>query len=601
MDSVIRLPSQQSLFNAQNTLVDLIIPGSSGIYDLSQSFVSILTRLSPTKSTVAASAGLIAGSGEDNGIYDVRLHFKHHVGAGLSIYDTTATPIECLVSSCSMMSASKGMVEDIRRSDVLRGTLSAYQKDLDSRQAEALTTWAGAAKDQPWVHGQYVDLYGEGTLRSSEITHEIRIQLKDLFDAGRFDSWDSSVYGDTRIHLELNLGQVQATQCQGLADPTWQASYQRRVVNGASGDLDFANFGYRTARPDPTLPLATKDIGTGTNPNISLTSLTMQTVYDSLEDSPWWVGQDVSIGVVNTGAQTNGLLVTKPFGETLAAGNVTPTAGQLRRAIITSLEFGVAGTGLVTMNFGGPVVVVGLQGGGEGGTLAINVIGSDTAGAALDTAEGKVGNAAPISYEAVELVATMRSDMAPGQAPKEHQYSHFVNQADTFSQQTGIQRTYQIPSNTTAVVIAVTNPGADHSSFLGSATVFDYRFTIDGVQVTNRPVPYREVGNGAFTTLRGGSLHYDLVMKTFLNIGENARYQSLKESVYDQIIPVGQLGNASGGQGFNGTNKDPLKACFLLCCPIPMKEMPSQLLLELGGNFNGGANLQIYSYVTSNI
>ena len=132
MESVLRLPAQQSLFNTTNTLVDLMIPGSSGVYDLSQSFVAIQTRLTPEKSAV----DLIAGSGQDNGVYDVRLHFKHKTGAhtvaAASIYDNTATPIECLVSSCSMISASRGAVEDIRRADILRGTLSVYQKDLDS-------------------------------------------------------------------------------------------------------------------------------------------------------------------------------------------------------------------------------------------------------------------------------------------------------------------------------------------------------------------------------------------------------------------------------------------------------------------------------------
>ena len=234
MENVIKLPAQQSLFNANNNLVDIIIPGSMGVVDLSQSFVSILTRVTNEAGTAVARMDGHAG---EVGVYDTRLHFLHNNGskavANKRIYDNTATPIECLVSSASMISASRGTVEDIRRADILRGTLSVYQKDLDSRQAEALTTWAGACKDTPFVHGNYIEMFGEGSLKSREATHEIRLPLKDLFDAGRFTEYDTSVYGDTRIHLELNLSNVIATQCCGKADPTWLANYQGRT--GAAG------------------------------------------------------------------------------------------------------------------------------------------------------------------------------------------------------------------------------------------------------------------------------------------------------------------------------------------------------------------------------
>ena len=615
MESVLKLPAQQALFDVNNNLVDIVIPGSSGIYDLSQSFVSILTRVIPEKSTVA----LIAGQTRDDGIYDVRLHFKHHTGAAeldaggvpKSVYDNTATPVECLVNSCSMHSASKGMVEDIRRADILRGTLSCYQKDLDSRQAEALTTWAGAAKDTPWSHGQYVELYGEGTLNSREIPHEIRLPLKDLFDAGRFTAWDSSVYGDTRIHLELNLGQVLATQ--NLAEnQSWNSSaYQDRVTATGDPDPQFLYVaaqvpGFQAATPDRVIIAPSATAGAG------ISSLTMCVKYDSLEDSPWWVGQDVGIQALNIGGVNGslGLGMDLPFaGEEIpySTGYANIQGGAIGRAIIDSITFD-AFTGLVTLNFDGDVVKVGAQGDGTGGTvtgggtLLIRVYGSDTAGTLADFAANpkKYGNAAAISYEAVELVATIRSDMAPGSAPLEHQYSHFVNQADQFSNTSSMQRTYQIPANCSAVLVAVTNTSQDFSSFLGSAQVNEYRFTIDGEQVTNRPVPYHDVSPaGVFANKQGSSLHYDLIQKTFLNMGVNGRYESLKECVYDQFIPTGTDGDAgSGGKGFVLRKDDPLKPAFFIATPVPLKETPSQILLEMDGNFPDGAALQIYSYVT---
>lgn len=576
-ESVLRIPAQQSLFNSNNNLVDIIIPGGTGVYDLSNSYVAILTRLTDIGPDATA---LIAGTGADDGVYDVRLKFKHHVGAQPSNYDDSATPIECLVQSCSMHSAVKGAIEDIRRSDILRGTLSVYKEDLDSRQAKALTTWAGAAKDQPWVHGQHVDLVGSGTIASREVTHEIRLKLSDLFDAGRFEAWDSSVYGDTRIHLELNLGQVVLKQAQANDAPCWGVAYQGRLQAGG-GAANLAAFGYATGPQG--LAVANNDAAN----TVSLQNLAMVCPYNSLEDVPWWVGQCVSITVENTGLQP--CPMTKPVPETIAAG-ATGTAG---RAIIREITYNDL-TGIVTLGFGGPVVANGAAGAAQSGTLNVTVKGCSVDAMTI---------AANLSYEGIELVASMRSDMRMGSAPKEHQFSRFVFQGDTFSNTNGVQRTYQIPANCTAVVMAITNGEQGHSSFLGSAQVSDYRFSIDGEAVTNRAVDYAPDGLRAtdFRDYWGSSLHYDLLQKTFLNMGPNARYQSMREGVWSQVIPVGRAGDQQGGAGFSNSNLNPRQSAFVIGTPIPMKSEPSQLLLELNGTFTNGAQINIYSYVMATV
>jgi len=588
-ESVVRIPAQQSLFNATSNLVDLIIPGNTGVYDLSQTYVSLLTRVTSNSPALPA---LIVGT--DDGVYDVRVHMKHQLGAADSIYDDCATPIECLVNSCSMISAVKGGIEDIRKSDVLRGTMSVYKEDLDSRQAKALTTWSGACKDQPWVHGQHVELRGEGTVDSREVTHEIRFNLRDLFDAGQFEAWDSSVYGDTRIHLELNLAQVSLTQCQGSTDITWTSAYQQRVqADGTTPDI--LNFGYATVGKGGATALP-HTLANTTGVFAATSALEMKTPYDSLADCPFWVGQDVSITPSNTGAAAQNLIVSVP--EAAATGNQTLAAGAVGdagRAVITSIDFDNL-TGLVTLNFAGTVLECPTQGATESGILSVIVTGTDVSAAA--------GEVPAITYEACELVATMRSDMQMGQAPKAHQFSRFVFQGDQFTNTSGIQRTYQIPANCTAVLMAITNTQNGHSSFLGSARVNDYRFSVDGEAVTNRAVTYAELSNaGNFKGKWGSSLHYDLLQKTFLNMGPNARYQSMTESVFDQKIPVDQPGDAGtaigdlGQPGWSTSAADPEKSAFLIGVPIPLKADSSQLLLELNGSFTDGASINIYSYV----
>lgn len=613
-ESVIRIPAQQSLINTNNNLIDLIIPGNSGVYDLSNTYVSLLTRVT---SNPESTTKLIAGETE-RGVYDIRVHMKHNTGATASHYNNVATPIECLVQACSMSSATKGGIEDIRRSDILRGTLSVYKEDLDSRQAKALTSWSGACKDTPWVHGQNVQLRGVGAVRSQEVTHEIRFNLRDLFDAGQFEAWDSSVYGDTRIHLELNLRQVTLTQCQGDADITWGLAYQQRILAAGTAGTpavpNIADFGYKTGNPQKADGTALTPAVNG-SAGVSTSTIIMKTPYNSLADVPFWVGQDVSITPKNVGTTgTDTLKVSIPLSsadpqavQELAANGGTGDPG---RAIIDSIQFDQP-SGIVTLSFANQVLAAPAQtsGGGTnfGGTLTCDVKGSNVSAVA--------GEVPAITYEACELVATMRSDMRMGQAPQEHQFSRFVFQGDQFSNQSGTQRTYQIPANCTAVVMAITNTGANHSSFLGSARVDQYRFSINGEAVTNRAIPYAgdvirtADAAGRFRNKRGSSLHYDLLQKTFLNMGQNARYQSMLEAVFDQKIPVDQLGSVGAGgddaatllQGWANETSNPQKNAFVLGVPIPMSQSPSQLLLELDGFFENGAAINIYSYVMTSI
>jgi len=249
------------------------------------------------------------------------------------------------------------------------------------------------------------------------------------------------------------------------------------------------------------------------------------------------------------------------------------------------------------LNFEGVVNETPLPVSGKESTLRFDVKGTSVTSSA-------------ISYEACELVATMRSDMAMGAAPKEHQYSRFVFQGDQFTNTSGTQRTYQIPANCTAVVIAVTvNGSAFHSQLLGSAQVERYRFAIDGESVTNRAITYATDPDATDQTFKGkwgSSLHYDLLQKTFLNMGPPGRYQSMLEGVFSQTIPVGQPGDttlsgATGTAGFTNAEDDPLQSAFVIGTPIPMKSDSSQLLLELEGNFQNGASINIWSYVMSTV
>ena len=142
MDNIIKLPAQQATFNATNRLVDLIVPSNSGIYNLAETYVAIECRIDGIElDTSEAAAGQLAQGGDflaaTAAVADIRLNIKHHPTV-VSIYDSCAVPLECLVKNCSMISSTRGKIEDIRRSDTLRGTMKCYTQDKEDVEGRHL-------------------------------------------------------------------------------------------------------------------------------------------------------------------------------------------------------------------------------------------------------------------------------------------------------------------------------------------------------------------------------------------------------------------------------------------------------------------------------
>tara|TARA_R110002020_G_C16245737_1_gene769438 strand:- start:1403 stop:1759 length:357 start_codon:yes stop_codon:yes gene_type:complete len=101
----------------------------------------------------------------------------------------------------------------------------------------------------------------------------------------------------------------------------------------------------------------------------------------------------------------------------------------------------------------------------------------------------------------------------------------------------------------------------------------------------------------------GSSLHYDLVSKTFMNMG--SRFHSLNECVYDQIIPINTVVPTSGAgnrHGWTDIKAQPQKRCYALFCPIPLKDEQTMFGLELEGAFAAGSGrVLMYSHVASTV
>ena len=569
MDNIVKLPAQQATFNATNRLVDLIVPSNSGIYNLAETYVAIECRIDGIElDTTEAAAGQLAQGGDflaaTDAVADIRLNIKHHPTV-VSIYDSCAVPLECLVKNCSMMSSTRGKIEDIRRADTLRGTMKCYTQDKEDVEGRSITGFSGMAKSNPFVSGRFASLVAVGSTASTYQTHELRIMLKDLFDiAGSADAWDTGVYGDLHLHMELSLDRLQLQQYDD-ADALFLRPYHNHAAGTISGPADKL---YKEASQ------VSVAIGAGEASD----TIEMAAQYASLEDSPFFNNMMVKVTTNYSGGAT--------------AAAKYPADGEVRWGVIKSIAWDKTSK-RVTLDFGAGSEIF------SSGAVTVGdlVVDREVVGVNATSLANK------LSFPSVELTAVRRVDVSSG--PSQIQYTQMQTQSDQWSNSSSLERSYYVPAQTTnAFIVLPSASGLGFSDILGCARVGDYRLTLDGVSVTNRAVPFMPVPavNAAANDAkcdRGSSLHYTLISEAFMNSGK--RFSSLEESVYDQNIPFSiDQPSAGGSYGWLTLAAAPQKAAYMLALPIPISTTPTQLTISLNGNFpNSSGELHIFSEVRS--
>ena len=600
MDNIIKLPAQQALFNATNRLVDLVIPGNSGVYNLSESYIAIdLAAQGIELDTSQASAGRLPRAGNylpaDSAVADVRPLLKHNATT-TTIYDMCAVPVEALVRNCSMFTASRGKIEDIRRADTLRATMKAYTQDIEDVETAALGGFAAMAKDTPWATGRLAVLVGVGDTASEYKNHELRIMLKDLFNIGVSEEWDSSVYGDTRIHLELNLDRLKLVQVADgsttSTDSIWNHyKNNQQTALPVVGGTDVNQTQPNNKKYKEALPLTFAVVG-GTNNVVNMDTIEMQAVYDSLDCSPFYVNQMLFVKTTYTQSGNTG------------TGALYPAEQSEHFAVVKSISWSPT-TKRITLGFGAGSEVLNIT-----APITTNPLQVDRIVCNINPTTASVTSAEAGLVQSVELTAVRRPDVSSG--PDQTQYTQFITQSDQWQNSSQLNRSYYLPPQTTNAFIMLpsqSNEGSEPTAFsdiLGCARLGDYRFTLNGESVTNRPVPYLPMP-GPLTTDnddkngRGSSLHYTGIAETMMNSGR--RYHSLNESVYDQKIPNSidlPIDGTSGEPGWSALADAPNKLCFMIALPVPISNSQTMLTIELNGNFPASSGeIHIFSEVRS--
>ena len=168
MDRVMKISANQSgAITASKNLVDFDLPEGM-VYDLSKSYMVINSSIETTDTDVAANGNKTGGVG----VYNVGIKYNDGTNANRHFKN------KHLVKNVSMFSQKMGMVEDIKRSDVLQYNLDLYRDDIDTQinssynQVDSLLG-AQAANGVKW--SPYRRFSPSGTEPSDNLEREIRI------------------------------------------------------------------------------------------------------------------------------------------------------------------------------------------------------------------------------------------------------------------------------------------------------------------------------------------------------------------------------------------------------------------------------------------
>jgi len=384
MDNIVRISSKQGNFDTSGTknLVDFEIPNDGSAYNLAETYVAVNIRHTTTHANNA------------NALYNK--HLKLNLDNAESNY---VYPSSAMVKNASMFSQSRGKVEDIRKVDSLTTNLTAYTKNLFNKQSSlGQVNYIGMSNFSSAQNQNQLGVLKQSLADSKIKSHEVRIPLKDIFQSANVEAWNTSNYGNTKIHLEMNFDKLQ------IQDAQTEAEWETRRRFGVGGNALIRTLDAGAANQNRTLATAID--------------------YIDIETAPFWVGMPVRL---------NGTRGADAGGATAFPENLT--------RVIESITQNANGT--LNLTFDGDIVAAGL-----------------TAGHAIFTATVdyyETSTDAAIEISSVELVSMVNNS---SQAPASLSYNTFISEEDSYPAQLSINRYYSIEPACRTIMIVFSANGA---------------------------------------------------------------------------------------------------------------------------------------------
>lgn len=477
-------------------LVDFIIPGNTGTYNLGDCFINLNVELLNTLNGVTVDGTNILAS--DTALYNNDIYLEQNENDQISHVADCAT----LVRNAEMFSAERGMVESIQRVNVLRGVL--WNLENDKAEMECGNNNLGGSQGRRGVGQQtssMIQIMGgnanvadqiDQTIQARGISRNLRINLSDLFGVGSA-LWNSDVYGSTRIHLELDMKRLNIAQLGGDEDTT--------IFDAANQNKFWGQM------VDYTAASGLGQLGAGDTLGVSKPLITSILYDDYQMNLPFYVGQ----------------LVTVSF-------TIGGTPGTPVERVITGLKYnnGTNNTnppsqteGQVLITFRTPIITAGA--GADVTAILVKASKSQVATAgAVDGDRIRVNNA--------EIVLT---NLPTVEGPDSIDYTTYSTEETQGAGAGSLTFNKQIICEPNAQNLLVVNLDSNENDINRLWT--NYRMAIDNVDV---------VGNRDI--VRGSTLHRDRVLRCFNNRGQNISNMSF--NTLQGNSAQGDPGGANGNQ-----------------------------------------------------
>jgi len=247
MESVLKIPSLESgEFNDNVNIVTFDMPDNQ--FDLSKSYITMQADVSHT--------------GYAGGQPNYAFFLKNKDGSE-SPYEV---PNNVMVRHAHL-ECSKGVLESIRRCDILNTQLHSYTKSLEEKESERYYQIVRAkdAGNISFAPGMEVNKLGNSISKNNSV--EIVIPLNSVFQSGNSTQFPADKLGGVRASLEMQFESV-------LGIKQLQANSADAVAN-----VEFGNAKYREV----------EDVA------LNATTLTTKNKFFDMGDSPYYVGMKLTV------------------------------------------------------------------------------------------------------------------------------------------------------------------------------------------------------------------------------------------------------------------------------------------------------------------
>jgi len=590
MNTFVKISSSEGgVFTADNNLVSFDIPEGQH-YNLDSAYLNLVCSASvnqeferngnnagvnPFDTAVTPDVAQTTLGG--NGVYLPKISVFEDDN---TTENDSLVPNEAIIKNISLTSQNAGVIEEIKRNDILRSNLkyyTSYRDEAESSNYESLFNGKHGGVNPTSI---FTDINKEGGIASRNLLRQpVRIPLKNMMNFCKVQQYNTNKYGRTKLRMELDIQRIRVGQMMdqnvsgiivnGLA-PRTPDGVTAPTNLGSQNMFRMCNLTSTIGSNMDELMLSTDATGEQTTPRR----------LNRAEDIPFYVGQKLNIAAKyafngGAGEEARGMV----------SGQVKMVTRRITAIRYNRGEANVGTTGLqnvpgsVTLQLNAPI-----------DTTASNT----TALQAGSTYKEIVVRGANCSFNPfqVDFAEIVLEQLAPQNVAPDNgqpiQYTTFETEEFSTPAQNSFQRMFEAPPNCSNLYIMrpevlAGNTGAG-SLTSSQGTIDDYRIRVDNKDTSDRPIGLRTT-NGR--NISPDQLHFQKIAIALQN--SNLPVKNLTERGLDI--------DDFAAWNVNNRNVDKL----LIAQVLPLTNSPKHIQLNINSSANGPQRLALFKEVVKSI